>query len=77
MRTVRDADGKSWRVWHVLPQSQVLKSASPSMAAGWLCFENDGDKRRLAGPPAEWEQLPDGDLLKLLANATTVRKVGA
>jgi hypothetical protein len=76
MRTVRDTDGKSWRVWHVVPQSQVLKSASPSMAGGWLCFESEGDKRRLAGPPAQWEQMGDAELLEMLARASAVKKVG-
>jgi hypothetical protein len=75
MRMVRDNHGKSWRVWHVVPQSQVLKSASPAMAGGWLCFDNDGDKRRLAGPPTDWEQLSDEELLGLLGRATAVKKM--
>jgi hypothetical protein len=57
----------------VVPQSEVLKASSSGMHAGWLCFETDGDKRRLVGPPASWEQLPERDLVQLLAQATRVK----
>ena len=73
MRTIRDGEGRSWRVWHVVPQSQVLRSAAPGMTEGWVCFESDGDKRRLVGPPAGWEQLPDTELVEMLGRAAAVR----
>lgn len=28
----------------------------PQMAAGWLCFESEGEKRRLAPVPENWER---------------------
>lgn len=73
MRTIRDREGRSWRVWHVVPQSQVLRTAAPGMIGGWLCFESDGDKRRLVTPPVEWERLHDAELVELLGRATPVR----
>jgi hypothetical protein len=75
IRTFRDGDGRSWRVWHVTPQSDVLRAASPGLARGWLCFENDGDKRRLVDPPAEWATHTDDQLIALLGGATPVRKL--
>lgn len=72
MRTLQDNEGRSWRVWHVRPQSGILKGSSPELAHGWLCFEADGEKRRLPQPQADWETLPDADLLALLGRASAV-----
>ena len=77
MRTLRDNEGRSWRVWHVRPQSSVLRGASPELANGWLCFESDNEKRRLAEPRADWESLGDDELLALLAQARAVVKAMA
>jgi hypothetical protein len=73
MRTIRDEQGRSWRVWRVVPQSQVLRSAAPTMSGGWLCFESDGDKRRLAAPPEGWEELHERELVEMLGRATPAR----
>jgi hypothetical protein len=73
MRTIRDGEGRSWRVWHVVPQSKVLRSAAPEMTGGWLCFESDGDKRRLVGPPERWEELTEAALVEMLGRAAAVR----
>jgi len=73
IRTIRDGEGRSWRVWHVMPQSQVLRAAAAAMNGGWLCFESDGDKRRLPGPAAGWETLRDAELVEMLGRATPVR----
>ena len=74
MRTITDREGRSWRVWHVRPQSEVLKSsAAPAMHGGWLCFESSGDKRRLVGPPDDWERLPERALVELLGRAAGVK----
>jgi hypothetical protein len=64
-------------VWHVRPQSGVLRGASPELANGWLCFERDGEKRRLAEPRHDWETISDADLLALLGQAKAVGKVPA
>ena len=74
MRTITDDEGRSWRVWHVKPQSEVLKSsASPAMHGGWLCFESAGEKRRLVSPPDDWERLPQHALVELLGLAARVK----
>jgi len=59
-------------VWHVRPQSGILKGSSPELAHGWLCFESDGEKRRFPQPQTDWESLPDDGLLELLARAGAV-----
>ncbi|HEY0023135.1 MAG TPA: hypothetical protein VGB24_09495 [Longimicrobium sp.] len=74
MRTVRDAQGRNWRIWHVVPQSAVLIQTSPQMGQGWLCFESDGDKRRMAQPPEHWATMTDAELLELLSGASEVKK---
>jgi hypothetical protein len=43
------------------------------MIEGWLCFESDGDKRRLVSPPVEWDRLHDDELVEMLGRATEVR----
>jgi hypothetical protein len=77
MRTLRDNEGRHWRVWHVRPQSGVLRVASPELANGWLCFESENEKRRLAEPRADWESAGDDELLALLARAKAVTRVMA
>lgn len=37
-----------------------------SFSAGWLCFESQGEKRRLTPVPAEWEQAEDDALQQWL-----------
>lgn len=46
---------------------------SGSYAAGWLCFESDGERRRLSPIPDEWRSCPDALLQAHLARATPVR----
>lgn len=75
MRTFKDGEGRIWRVWHVVPQSDVLRSSSPELAGGWLCFEYDGDKRRLVNPPEAWQDGSDEDLQRLFDQAVAVKKV--
>ena len=75
MRTLQDNEGRTWRAWHVRPQSSVLKGSSPALAQGWLCFETDGEKRRLPQPRADWESISDAELLELLARASRVTAI--
>jgi hypothetical protein len=54
-----DATGRSWRVWHTVPELAQHRITLPQeWNDGWLTFESSGDKRRLAPVPAEWESLP-------------------
>ena len=74
MRTVSDTEGRVWRVWHVVPQSAVLLQTQPQMSRGWLCFESDGDKRRLTDPPESWATMSENELLGLMRRAAEVKK---
>ena len=74
MRTFKDSEGRIWRVWHVVPQSDVLRASSPDLAGGWLCFEYDGDKRRLVNPPERWHESTDHELHQLFTEAVPVKK---
>jgi hypothetical protein len=37
---------------------------APQMAAGWLCFESEGEKRRLAPVPENWDQADEPALAR-------------
>lgn len=37
----------------------------PQLAAGWLCFESEGERRRLAPVPDQWESADDMTLAAL------------
>jgi hypothetical protein len=41
----------------------------PHMAAGWLCFESQGEKRRLAPVPENWEKADERALVEFCASA--------
>jgi hypothetical protein len=41
----------------------------PRLTQGWLCFEREGERRRLQPIPDSWWTLPDPELEKLLAAA--------
>ena len=45
-------------------------------AKGWLCFENEEEKRRLAPVPAEWDQATAKDLQEWCNSAKRVVKCG-
>lgn len=47
---------------------------TPGLEGGWLCFENDADKRRLTPIPPGWERVDDGELHGLLVNARSVER---
>jgi hypothetical protein len=48
----------------------------PRLTKGWLCFERDGERRRLQPIPGRWTTLSDPELERLLesANVAPVRK---
>ena len=50
---------------------------NPRLSGGWLCFESDHGKRRLAPPPPSWEEAPDEELATLWEQAepVTQRKI--
>jgi hypothetical protein len=65
-----DREGKSWRVWHTRPRlADVLSKLPLDWKDGWLTFECEGDKRRLAPFPPGWENFSPArlDLLRRMA----------
>jgi hypothetical protein len=45
---------------------------TPGLEAGWLCFENGEEKRRLTPIPSGWQGAPAPTLAELLARARRV-----
>ena len=44
----------------------------PALAYGWICFQSDAEKRRLAPPPEDWESCTDRELEHLLKQGSRV-----
>ena len=47
-------------------------AVAPGLAAGWLCFEQGPERRRLAPIPQGWEQLVERELERLRDCASRV-----
>jgi len=47
---------------------------TPTLGAGWLCFESDSQKRRLSPIPAGWDEAPAEELRGLLDRARPVAR---
>ncbi|MBW3572021.1 MAG: hypothetical protein KY467_13035 [Gemmatimonadetes bacterium] len=78
-RSLRAPDGTVWEVWDVQPGLQLESRPGRSvllpdeMAAGWLCFDSAGEKRRLYPIPSCWDECADADLLQMCRDARPVR----
>jgi hypothetical protein len=78
VRDFVDEQGTKWRVWPVLRSSIHPKTAAEDYLGeygdGWLCFESggDGERRRLARYPEDWERMTDKELCRLLERAAVV-----
>jgi hypothetical protein len=83
LRGFTDTTGVEWRVWEVVPsraaiatssvaQSRTSLSSTP-YANGWLCFESEAEKRRLAPIPNGWELVSPNEIAQLLEQATPVQ----
>ena len=82
VRDFVDETGVAWRVWAVTPDQLQPRTAAEDylgdFGEGWLCFESENERRRLANHPADWAGLPDAELRALLAQATLApRRRGA
>ncbi len=66
-REFTDEGGTSWRAWDTYPGSAA--NVRPGFEGGWLGFECDAERRRLAPVPAGWEEASDDDLRAMLARA--------
>ncbi|MGQ0713119.1 MAG: hypothetical protein ACT4PJ_05235 [Gemmatimonadaceae bacterium] len=54
-----DRAGRCWRVWRTVPRvAELLTTLPADWKDGWLTFESDGEKRRLAPVPSGWEDFP-------------------
>jgi hypothetical protein len=55
------------------PDRRVMKGHRPALTAGldsgWLCFENDAEKRRLSPIPENWTRASAAELERFLAAA--------
>lgn len=73
-RSFTDRDGTEWQVWDVVPSSTVRHTLS----GGWLTFESEAEKRRLAPVPLYWVSADDAELERLMRTATVVprREIG-
>ena len=75
MREFSDVAGVAWKVFRATPHSspagreRVLPEA---FRDGWLVFECDVERRRLAPIPEEWEELADEELERLCSAALVV-----
>jgi hypothetical protein len=73
LREFADRLGKVWRVWSVtIDQAYVheLREAYlGELAQGWLCFESNAERRRLASFPEDWHLMTEGQLSALLERA--------
>ena len=83
MRSFKDDGGTEWRVWSIVPQENAgpddrsLRHLPDVMREGWLCFESDAEKRRLAPPPRDWEARSDDELAAMCSSALPVRRARA
>jgi hypothetical protein len=68
LRTLEDTDGTTWQVWDVVPIN-----AHEGLEKGWLCFERNGEKRRLTPIPEDWETRSDAELLVFCRAAEAVK----
>ena len=59
VRTVQDAQG---RTWHVYPVIERTKVGAPHRAS-WLCLESGSDRRFISPVPDDWRRWSDAALL--------------
>jgi hypothetical protein len=53
--TFTDQSGTSWDVFEVYPSEERTVSRVPAaFRSGWLCFQSDTERRRLAPIPFGW-----------------------
>lgn len=65
-------DGPERRAEDRRAAGNALPFVNPALAKGWLCFESEHGKRRLAPPPALWEEVPEPELVALWESADVV-----
>ena len=68
-REYQDPSGILWEVFEVHRLNDRPGTVRPALSTGWLAFSSPAEKRRLPQYPADWMQLPDGELHALLRAA--------
>lgn len=72
-REITDPDGRAWRVWNTEPHQFTGRHViAAEYASGWLTFETDDEKRRVAPAPTGWDALDNTALLRLLVDAKVI-----
>ena len=71
-REFLDLKDVRWRVWATFPT--VGKVLSKGFEEGWLTFESNTERWRLAPIPERWEAFPDAKLRALLKDAAPSRR---
>ncbi|HET6762280.1 MAG TPA: hypothetical protein VFH27_01380 [Longimicrobiaceae bacterium] len=72
MREFTDRHGREWRVWATHPQTPQVGSFPLRHPTGWLTFQSDAEKRRLAPIPESWDGRDTAGLMILLMKAEVV-----
>jgi hypothetical protein len=57
------------------PRANVADYVQPQLASGWLCFESDREKRRIAPPPAGWDSCSEAELADIWSRALPAPKI--
>jgi hypothetical protein len=71
LRTLVDAGGTEWTVWDTVPEAR-RGLVQAGFERGWLTFQCESEKRRLAPIPPGWEVATDEALEDLLRSASPV-----
>lgn len=82
MRQFHDQHGVAWTAYQVVRQARLSEGLTADIlprtyAGGWLVFECNTEKRRLAPFPNNWRDLTDAMLRSLLAVAVPARPSGS
>ena len=75
VREFRDLAGNQWIVFSAIPHSAPSKREKilpESYRFGWLVFECERERRRLAPVPEQWEALTEHELEQLCTRADVV-----
>jgi hypothetical protein len=79
VRFLTDADGAEWTIWEVKPRLQsasvpLITSLPPladELRDGWLTFQSETERRRVAPAPTGWSAMSDAALLQILRDASS------
>lgn len=74
-REFTDGGGTQWRAWDTYPGSAA--NVRPGFEGGWLGFESEEERRRLAPVPPKWEEASDDELREMLSRAQPNRPTRA